>query len=567
VEPKKPAFSSKSGPEKASGPWRQRNNQVLWVIGIVVALLTTALLIVNLHPKIWKGLLEERNLTLMAIGVNLTAIIVLLAIGGATRRWTGFRRKTVWDWMDLLIVPLVLVVIGLVFTMLQDARQQDLENQRAEQAQKIENQRAEAERELAVQRAQDEALQAYLDQMSGLLLVRNLRASEEDTEVRTLARARTQTALERLDPSRKTALMQFLVEADLLRRVDGRDPIISLRGADLSDAMLFNAELSGANLRFANLSEADLSGASLRGADLFLANLRGARLRFAGLSGATLIQADLSGANLREDNLSEADLFLANLRGANLRGANLRGTLLHGANLTKANLQGADLEEAILRGAYLGSAVGITNEELEQQAKTLKGATMPNGQKYEDWLKDPGQLHTTRFEPALSYDISGGLKFTRETTDELLLEGLERGQLIFASPTRVFDPSSPSEPTKVSAPENVDEWASWFQRHPNLDTSEPVSVSVGGADGMQIDVTLSSTPENYPRDLCGEHCVALFPPGIISSTKGFKDRFIIVEVEGKPVVIDVSAASAENKFEDFLPKAQKMLDTVEWKSE
>ncbi len=27
---------------------------------------------------------------------------------------------------------------------------------------------------------------------------------------------------------------------------------------------------------------------------------------------------------------------------------------------------------------------GDTNEELEQQAKTLEGATMPNGQKYED---------------------------------------------------------------------------------------------------------------------------------------------------------------------------------------
>src|SRR5918994_93405 len=74
-------------------------------------------------------------------------------------RWTGFRGKTVWDWMDLLIVPLVLVVIGLGFTMLLDARQQDLENQRAE-----------AERELAVQRAQDEALQAYLGQMNTLLL-------------------------------------------------------------------------------------------------------------------------------------------------------------------------------------------------------------------------------------------------------------------------------------------------------------------------------------------------------------------------------------------------------------
>jgi hypothetical protein len=39
----------------------------------------------------------------------------------------------------------------------------------------IENERAEAERELAEQRAQDEALQAYLDQMSQLMLDRNLR--------------------------------------------------------------------------------------------------------------------------------------------------------------------------------------------------------------------------------------------------------------------------------------------------------------------------------------------------------------------------------------------------------
>jgi hypothetical protein len=30
----------------------------------------------------------------------------------------------------------------------------------------------------------------------------------------------------------------------------------------------------------------------------------------------------------------------------------------------------------------------IANEELEQQAKSLQGATMPSGQKYEDWLKD-----------------------------------------------------------------------------------------------------------------------------------------------------------------------------------
>src|SRR5688572_638049 len=101
---------------------------------MVVALLTTALLIISLHPEIWKGLLEERILTLIAIGVSLTAIIILLAIGGATRSWTGFRGKTVWDLLQLLIVPLALAVIGFFFTMQQDTRQQHIEDQRAEQA-------------------------------------------------------------------------------------------------------------------------------------------------------------------------------------------------------------------------------------------------------------------------------------------------------------------------------------------------------------------------------------------------------------------------------------------------
>lgn len=38
--------------------------------------------------------------------------------------------------------------------------------------------------------------------------------------------------------------------------------------------------------------------------------------------------------------------------------------------------------------AELREAKGVTQKQLEQQAKTLEGATMPNGLKYEAWLKD-----------------------------------------------------------------------------------------------------------------------------------------------------------------------------------
>jgi uncharacterized protein YjbI with pentapeptide repeats len=52
--------------------------------------------------------------------------------------------------------------------------------------------------------------------------------------------------------------MRFLLEANLVQSGDKRDPLISLRDADLSGADLFSADLR----------DADLSAANLRGADL-----------------------------------------------------------------------------------------------------------------------------------------------------------------------------------------------------------------------------------------------------------------------------------------------------------
>jgi hypothetical protein len=40
------------------------------------------------------------------------------------------------------------------------------------------------------------------------------------------------------------------------------------------------------------------------------------------------------------------------------------------------------------RSARASAAKGVTQKQLEREAKTLEGATMPNGEKYEDWLKD-----------------------------------------------------------------------------------------------------------------------------------------------------------------------------------
>ena len=278
---------------------------------------------------------------------------------------------TVRDWQELLIVPLALVVIGFVFTMQQDARQQKIEDQRAQQAQKIESQRAEAERDLQEQRAQQATLQTYLDQMGTLLLDRDLRTSSENSDVRRLARARTLVVLDALGSGRQSRVLRFLDETELIQaRPPDRPPIISLKYASLR-----NFELAGKQL----LRGTDLTQASLSGAELAETDLEGTDL-----SGAHLGGADLSSANLRDAKLSGAYLTDTNLSGADLSGADLsdaQGRFKSGARMSGTQLDGADLSGADLTNAQ------ITKEQL-QEAESLRGATMPNGQSYEDWLKD-----------------------------------------------------------------------------------------------------------------------------------------------------------------------------------
>jgi hypothetical protein len=67
--------------------------------------------------------------------------------------------------------------------------------------------------------------------------------------------------------------------------------------------------------------------------------------------------ADLGQANLREADLCGADLFGADLSRANLREANLIGAYLFGADLSAADLSGAYLVAAFLSGANFTGAV------------------------------------------------------------------------------------------------------------------------------------------------------------------------------------------------------------------
>jgi hypothetical protein len=252
----------------------------------------------GIDPNKWT--VGDRRLALLAIGIGL--VIVIIAVCGYVFgwEWTGLAKRTFWDWLSLLIVPIVLALGGYFFTRSENRRtREDADRQRS------------LDREIEDERRQDDMLQAYLDGMSQLLTDkgRPLHRAQRGDSLSTVARAGTLTVLTRLEGERKGSVVRFLYESGLITK----------------DRLILD-------LRSADLSEANLSEAILREANLF--------------------ETDLSRANLSEANLS--------------------GTILSGANLS--------------------GAAGITNEKLEQQAASFEGATttMPNGQKYEDWLKSKG---------------------------------------------------------------------------------------------------------------------------------------------------------------------------------
>jgi hypothetical protein len=230
--------------------------------------------------------------------------------------WTGIKDKTLWDWMNLLIIPIFLTIGGFLLVDLQEQRQNALE----------------------ANRINANILQSYLDDMTTLVLDKSTTITQ--TEVQSIIRARTLTVLSELDGKRNGTVIRFL--QDLQEETELIDLIrLDLEGIDLGEADLSGAELSGANLDGADLSGAKLWKANLDGADLDGANLSGAKLWKADLSGAYLYDANLSGANLYEADLSGAYLFEADLSEANLFGADLSEANLFGADLWMAELEGA----------------------------------------------------------------------------------------------------------------------------------------------------------------------------------------------------------------------------------
>jgi hypothetical protein len=220
---------------------------------------------------------------------------------------------------------------------------------------------------------------------------------------------------------------------------------------------------------------------------------------------------------------------------------------------------------ALVLNACGGGASGAGGSGGGEHHQQAKARPLPEDQK----VLRPGEYHSEEFEPSFSFRVGKGWSSSPPEASDIL--EITRGQMTgmnFSNAQEVYKPTKTGSANVVDAPKDM---VGWLQQHPYLQTSNPEPVTVGGVKGVEFDVVPGDLPKGY-NPTCSSiidnpNCVDLIRLSTgeqLFVAEGYPVRVIVLEdVEGETVTIGIFSPASE--FEEFVPEAQKVIDTVKWR--
>jgi hypothetical protein len=176
-------------------------------------------------------------LILLGVGIVLALIVVFLIEPGWAYQVEGtgfgashsppnnpkapvnyYPKKTLWDWLQLLVIPATIAGVGIWFNHMEKAREQKIAKENRDSDQKIAEDNRAADKNLADARLYDAAFDSYSS-----YIFEKLSTIKNDKDEKELALVRTRTVLRRLDGKRKGMVVRLLLELNLIR-------VLTLRG-------------------------------------------------------------------------------------------------------------------------------------------------------------------------------------------------------------------------------------------------------------------------------------------------------------------------------------------------
>jgi uncharacterized protein YjbI with pentapeptide repeats len=227
-------------------------------------------------------------------------------------KWSGFQKKSFWDWLQLLIVPLMLALGAFYLNSAADFR----------------------DYQIAQEQKHQEILTDYFSKMQDLIVEtkksKQTPGSKESNseerllpEFRPTAKALTLSVLEQLDGKRKGKVITYLAESQLITVDNNKlstQPEIKLDGANLDDIELGNKGqrnslnedemtiIDKIKIKNANMKRANLSGLQLLYSELNGSNLENATLENVNFTGSTMIGSRFINGKITDVNFTDVRL-------------------------------------------------------------------------------------------------------------------------------------------------------------------------------------------------------------------------------------------------------------------
>lgn len=242
---------------------------------------------------------------------------------------------------------------------------------------------------------------------------------------------------------------------------------------------------------------------------------------------------------------------------------------------------GSVIPKAVLLLCFAALVLVACSEEREEQDPGQTEATSAGGAGEAAKVRTvpkrgvlaPGRYFTgEEFKPPFSFELDEGWRVLPDSGPYSFRLGYitpgrevaEGKALRFLNVREVFKPRTRGDEVSFEAKRAPEDLAGWLERHPYLSTDDPEPADVGGVAGKRLGVEVD-VPEGYrdTRGGCPVPCIPLFRLGGDSVTRiTGKGRHGFVVLGEEAVVVIVSAPVAG--FDEFLPEAQKVLETVEW---
>jgi O6-methylguanine-DNA--protein-cysteine methyltransferase len=332
---------------------------LLLFLVVVIAIITDSIPSLTID-QFWKWVL---------VGILLLLIVAVNIVSNF--KWSGFQKKSLWDWLQLLVVPSMLAFGAFYLNYSSEAR----------------------DKELAIKQQQQEIVKDYFSKMQTLILEekkirisqtppkqiekdykdyysKNSSSSKDQQklspESQSIGKALTFAVLDEVNGIQKGKVITYLAEAGL---INTDKPQIDLENANLKDMQLDSVILTNVNIRKAHMQNAKLSKVQFTASDL-----RG---------------ANFSGATLDDVFFSESNLIGSNFYGVIFKNVRLANSPAKGVCLSEkpnikvdASIGQSDpnfITEKSLQGKFASSTTiesGKDCKEPEDKPKGLGGAKM-----------------------------------------------------------------------------------------------------------------------------------------------------------------------------------------------